>query len=369
MILMSILLVSLSLAKDKPEFKLVGSYPDITWTSGSKMIFSKDDNYLFLIDMHKKRKMITILDVSDPSKPKEIKPLKPVMGKDSVVFIFELSKDKERMYLNLSDEKKIAIYDIRDVHNIKKIKEISMGQLGRLASFAVDSSDRYIYLEGRVDEKDDGIYVYDLKQDKFIAKTVIEGAYPRLVSPDGKRLFYAIRSSRNKAVGLADISDPLNIKVLYETAKRYHNNRIKFAPSAGLHDMFFSQDSSKLYIAGGQAGVIVYDLSKDKLDDIQVTSGRKVIRFMNLTYSIYNISLDSKLDRLYMVGVVDGKNLTKEKSLKNRHIKGIKGVKDGVVFWGTDIAISSNGGLIAVNSYDGGLRFFKPIKPQKKEKL
>ncbi len=329
--------------KSSPKIKKVGNYPHITWIK-EKMLLSKDDNYLFVVN-NKTPNKIDILDISNLSNPKFLKEIIVSDKKENFIAEYKLSKDKNYLFTANYVDGKILIYDIQDINAIKKIKEIP---IQNFSSFTPNG--KYLYVSGCIDSKYcDYLNIYDLDKNKYVAKSDIKGIVTLYISPNRKRLFYGISGSRMERIGLADISNPLDIKVLDETGKIF-NNRGNWSISAGMEDVVFGLNSSKLYIAGNQVGVMVYDISKNKLENIQLTSGRHFKMFANSTESIYNLSINK--NQLYLAGVLDS---------NYKQIKSIKGVKRTLLLNGKKIVVSNKGDFLIIGN-SNGLDFYSNLK-------
>ncbi len=325
--------------------KKVGNYPHITWIKG-KMLFSKDDKYLFVVN-NKTPNQIDILDVGDLTKPKLFTKIMVSDKKENFITKYKLSGDKKYLYTANYVDGKILVYDIQNINTIEKIKEIP---IQRLTSFV--PNDKYLYVSGCIDsDYCDYLNIYDLIQEKYVAKFNINGINTLTISTNKKRLFYGISSSRMERIGLADISNPLKIEVLDETGKIF-NNRGSFSTSASLEDIVFSQDNSKIYIAGNEVGLMVYDISNNKLKNIQLTSGRHSKMFNNSTKAIYSLSKNKNSDILYLAG---------ESENNIKQIKSIKGTRETLLFNGKKIVISNRGDFLVVGN-SNGLDFYINLK-------
>ena len=338
-------------SQDTLNIKKVGNYPYITWING-KMLLSKDDKYLFVVNM-KTPNQIDILDISDLTTPKLFKTIKVSDEKENFIAEYKLSKNKKYLYTANYVDGRILVYDIQDINQIKKFKEIP---IQNLSSFVPNGE--YLYVSGCVDSKYcDYLNIYDLDKNKYVAKSNIKGINTLTISTNENRLFYGISSSRKERIGLADISNPLSIKVLDETGKIF-NNRGNFSTSASLEDIVFSNDNSKIYIAGNEVGLMVYDISDNQLKNIQLTAGTHSGMIFNNTEGIYNISLGKK-NNLYLVGTLN---------TKYKQINSIKGVNKALLISGRDIVVSNKEYFLIVGS-EYGLEVYKISNSNNKNKL
>jgi hypothetical protein len=336
---------SSSTKQESLEIKKVGNYPYITWTKG-KMLLSKNDKYLFVVN-NRTPNQIDILDVRNLTEPKFFKKIIVSNKKENFIAEYKLSKDKNYLYTANYIDGKILVYDIQNINNIKKIKEIP---IQKLSSFVPNG--KYLYVSGCIDSKYcDFLNIYDLDKNKYVAKSDIKGIVTLDISPNRKRLFYGISPSRTERIGLANISNPLDIKVLDETGKIF-NNRGNFSTSAGIEDVVFGLSSSKLYIAGNKVGLMIYNISKNKLENIQLTSGTHSKMFANSTESIYSLSINKNTNQLYLAGLLDN---------NYKQIKSIKGVKRTLLLNGEKIIVSNRSDFLIVGN-SNGLDFYTNLK-------
>lgn len=321
----------------------VGNYPDITWIKG-KMILSKDDKSLFVVNQNRPNK-IDILDLRDLSKPKLFKEIICSKNSKDRILDYKITDNKKYLFVSISD--KVIIYNIEDLNSIHAINEIT---LYSAESLAITSNDKYLYVSGsKVDNFSSYIHSYNIQNLKniiYLSKYEQDGS-KLTISPNGKRLIYAISTSEKERLGIADISNPKEIKLLDKTGKIF-NNRGNFATSARIEDMLFSNDSKRLYIAGNEVGLMVYDISKNKLTNIQLTAGKHTDMLFNTTDSIYSISLNKEKNILYLSGVLN-KNI--------KFIDSIKGINSAVLLEGKSIQLSNNGDFV-VQEKSNGLNFY-----------
>jgi len=319
----------------------VGNYPNITWIK-EKMLLSQDEKYLFLVN-HNTPYKIDILDISDLHAPKLLSAIIVDNKKDSRISTYKLSQNKHRLYVANNTDAKIFVYDVENIKHIKKVKEIPFK---RVSTFAVNGN--YLYIAGcRNTKYCDALNVYDLEQNRYVAKSDIQGIIGLTVSPNRKRVLYGIATSRKERIGLADISNVFEIRTLDETGEIF-NNRRNFSTSARLEDIVFSADSSKVYIAGNEVGLMVYDVSKDKLENIQLTAGTHFKMFFNTTQEIYSLAISKGSKELYMAGIVDSHFL---------QIKSIKGVNHALLLQGRKIVVSDKGHFFIIGN-ENGLDFY-----------
>lgn len=264
----------------------------------------------------------------------------------------DISHDKKYLFIL---QKNLKIYNIENIKNLKLVASYYIDNNGQV-SFSVSKNKDYLYItkplsKSKIQSRDNNFafHVYDIKDLNHIhlvSKKSIDGISKIWISPNEKKLFYTLSRLESKIIpdkqiGLADISDIKNMKVLDESW-RYFAGR---GTHASVKSAFFSQDGKYFYVASGIYGVMVYDISGNSLNNIQRTAGRKVLKFLNCTGWVDDIKHDASFNQFFLVGVdEDIKNLEK--------ISCIRGVKESYFIEGSSSFIIIGRKLLLVNDYD-----------------
>lgn len=327
-----------------PSLEKVGQYTKSEYR-GTDMIFSQDDKRLFIA-----RNMgIEVLDLSDLSKPSLLTKITWAKETDNYAYNFAISSDDN--YLFVTSVKALLVYDISNLDDIKMVNKVTVYAA---YSLALSPDKKYLYLSARPKDRLSAIEVYNIEDVTNISQvgTYEHYGFDLKISPNGKILFYAIGSHDGKFLGLADISNPEKPHFLDEVATHFNNRMTPFT-SAGFEQALFSTDSKKLYIAGNQAGLMVYDISKSRLNNIQITAGRHWSMMFNSTEGVYSLALDRTKNKLYLAGVVEGKKKHQRLEGATEDVRSIKGVDSTVLIQGHDIALSNKGDFLVVDYYSG----------------
>ena len=345
--LFSLITCEASEVSKSPTFQKVGNYPHNA-NRQTEMIFSKDDKTLFVT----KHNTIEILDLHDLAKP--ILLSKIVCSKKPKDDLYDFALSSDEKYLFASNYETLLVYDISNLHKIKIVNKLTVSGL---TSLAITPDNKYLYLSGGPMYGTSSIQIYNVEDVKNISHigTYEHDGYDLKVSPDGKILFYAIGSNRREVLGIADISNPKKPILLDETARHFHNRMSPFT-SARFMQVLFSTDSKKLYIAGNEVGVMVYDISKNSLDNIQITAGKHWSMMFNSTNGVYSLALDREKNILYLAGIVHGET---EQLIEGatEYTESIKGVEASVLIPGANIAVSNKGDFLVLQ-YAQGLDFY-----------
>ena len=293
---------------------------------------------------------LDIYDIKDIKKPRKLSSI-PL---NLYSFNMDLSRDKKYLFV-LQDN--LKIYNIENKKSPKLVASYYIESNGRV-SFSVSKNGDYLYItkplsKSKIKSSEDNFafHVYDIKDLNHIhllSKKNIDGISKIWISPSEEKLFYTISRCDSKVIpdkqiGLADISDMENIKVLDESW-RYFVGR---GSHASVNSALFSKDGKHLYIASGTYGVLVYDISGNSLNNIQRTAGRKVLKFLNCTGSVYDIEHNASFDQFFLVGIDEKmKNLEK--------ISCIRGVKESYFIEGSSSFSIIGRKLLLINNYGYG---------------
>ena len=266
-------------------------------------------------------------------------------------FNMDLSQDKKYLFV-LQDD--LKIYNIENITNPKLVASYHIDNAGTV-TFSLSKNKDYLYItkplsKSKIQSRNNNFafHIYDIKDlnhIRLVSKKSIDGISRIWISPNEKKLFYTInrydsKIIPDKQIGLADISDIKNIKVLDESWRYFAGRGIH----ASVRSAFFSEDGKYLYIASGAYGVLVYDVSGNSLNNIQRTAGRDVLKFLNCTGSIYDIEHDASFNRFFLVGVnEDMKDLEK--------ISCIRGVKESYFIKGGSSFAIIGRKLLLINDY------------------
>ncbi len=322
-----------------PNLKKVGNYPHITWIK-EKMILSKNNKNLFVVNQDTSNK-VDILDLTDLTQPKLLIQIICSENIKDRIMDYKITHNGKYLFVTISNN--ILIYNVENIKNIRLINKVP---LYNADSLIITPNDKYLYISGSIRKYSRSlIYIYNIQNIQNIQNigNYTQDGYMLTISPNGKKLAYGISATQKERLGLADISNPVHPILLDQTGEIF-NNRGKFSTSARLKEIVFSKNSKKIYIAGNEVGLMVYDISKNKLDNIQLTAGTHSKMILNSTESIYSISLDREKNILYLSGVLN-KNI--------KYIKTIKGVSSSILTKSGSNIVSKRGDFLILGSLDG----------------
>ena len=321
----------------------------------SALLISNDDiliNPYFQYDVKRKpreliSKSINFYDIKDINHPKVLNSI----SLNNYSIRIDISKDKKYLFV-LQDT--LKIYNIENIKNPKLIASYYIDNPGYV-SFAISKRKNYLYITKPLSKttissrgSNFAFHVYDitdLRHIRLVSKKSIENIGKIWISPNEKKLFYTLnrldsKIIPDKKIGLADISDLKQIKVLDESWRYFIGRGVH----ASIRSAFFSQDSKYLYIASGNYGVMIYNVSHNSLSLIQRTAGRKVLKILNCTGAIYDIEHNKAFNQFFLVGTDENtKNLEK--------ISCIKGVKESYFISGSSSFAIGKRKLLLVNDY------------------
>ncbi|MBV1908671.1 MAG: hypothetical protein KUG78_05080 [Kangiellaceae bacterium] len=276
-------------------------------------------------------KEIHIIDLSDLANPVLFSKID--LGKDiTTIYDIEVTKDEKRLFVTVP--RSLKIFNIENLSNVHLIHE---EKISSARDIEITPDGRYLYTNGCEVKHCSGISIYELENNVVFLKSFSIGpSYNLKMSKNGKKLAFVL--SKNNALSVAEISVPLIFKVLGIDSSTY-NNRGKLAPSGNPMGIVFSEDSNTIFVAGGETGLIVYDISDGLLNKVQQTNGVFSKYRPNQT-GIIN-SVDLVKNKLYLTG-----SLTTSKE----YLSFIKHVDESTLFYGSSLKVSPSGAfLIYVN--------------------
>lgn len=335
-------------ASNKEEtFKVTSIYTAINWLQKKPKLLSSK-SVILLID-RKKDKSFTLdaIDISNIENPTYLTTVIQVKS-DERIMDFTITNDERLLFVTLTN--RLNVYDISNISNITLKKTIPLHSAN---SIVLSPDNNLLFVSGCIQKIScSSITVFQLTPYPILLTQLESGGNTQLtISKDGTKLAFV--SSMTNTLILAQISSSLEFSILDFDSATY-NNRGSWKTSGTIEDITFSENGKKLYIAGNEVGLIVYNISKNQLDKTQQTAGIHWGAFFNKTKAIY--SVDVVGNNIYLSG---------ESNNQPRTIPFIKSADKTYLFSGEMIKASPENSLVVyVNSHSKpyGLIFLKLIK-------
>jgi hypothetical protein len=341
------------------HFKVVSTYTGIDFIQGKPLLLPKNNVVLFadrhqdrdnLRDFSKDTYTLDAIDISDINNPVFLKTLINFTT-GSRILDFEVTEDEKQLFVTTGG--RLLVYDISNFNNIVLKETI---QLIGNGSLALSTDNKLLFASGCINNNNcDYITIFKLSPfPEFFTELQTNGNHGIVLSKDSKKLAYVGADSTR--VILANISTSFEVKILDSDSSSY-NNRGSWKTSASIEKMIFSDDGDTLFVPSVQSGVIVYDVSKNKLNKIQQTAGYHWGGLFNNTGRIQ--SLDRVGDTLYIAGITHK---------KVSDMPSIKKTKKTFKFSGFNIKASPGGNIIMLydfnppNPKSGYITFLRSIK-------
>jgi hypothetical protein len=348
-------------------FKVISTYTGIDSLQKKPILLNKN-NVVLMIDHHRvpleykgeaKNKpynntysyhTLDAIDVSDIKNPRFLKTL---IKNNSTIYDIAVTNDEKQMFVAFGGS--MEVYDITDINNIV-LKDTIM--LHNSFSLKLSYNNKLLFVSGCVDNNCDSTSVFKLTPSpKLLTELNTTGNFNITPSKDGKKIAYI--GSKEESVVLSTLSSSFKITQLDSDSSPY-NNRGSWKSSAGVAEMVFSNDGNTLYVAGASGGVIIYDVSENKLDKIQQTAGNHWGALFNNTGPV--TSLEVLGDTLYIAG---------EARKKISDIPKIKRIKKAFNFYGVTIKASARKNMIMVYKLNrtnqpgpNYIAFMQPVKEE-----
>ncbi|WP_426369110.1 hypothetical protein [Pseudocolwellia sp. HL-MZ7] len=322
------------------HFKVISTYTGIDFIQGEPLLLPKNNVVLF-VDRHQDRDnlrdsskdtyTLDAIDISDINNPIFLKTLINFTTGSSILD-FAVTEDEKQLFVTTGG--RLLVYDISNFNNIVFKETI---QLIGNGSLALSTDNKLLFASGCINNNNcDYITIFKLSPfPKFFTELQTNGNHGIVLSKDSKKIAYVGTDSTR--VILANLSTSYKVKILDSDYSTY-NNRGSWKTSADIKQMIFSPDGNTLFVAGNQGGVIVYDVSDDKLNKIQQTAGAHWGALFNNTGSIF--SLDITHNTLYMAGA-SRKVYSETPKIKN--------ITNSFYFPGSHIKLSPSNNIIMIH--------------------
>ncbi len=153
---------------------------------------------------------------------------------------------------------------------------------------------------------------------------------------------------------IVDISKPTQ-PILLNRERKIFNRRGHFDFSSDPGDLFFSDDESKLYLAGNSVGLVVFDISHNNLQVIQKTGKYNPLILFPETGDGSLLSIDSyNKNTLILASTGNSGNNTIKVSTS------IKGVKSAIILDGDRVLVSKKHRFIVLLTSVAHVCYGKP---------